>query len=330
MGRKVRYGIMALLLIIFCTAVSVILMTRLEYEQEDRVYEQIAEEYTRRVEPGEKSGAPEGTHKGKGARIPEGMGGGNAGSSGDVTGNVNSENDAGAHGGTDVQNHGGTGVYGGKDTGRSPGDAADIWTGQESALLEVDFDRLKELNGDVAGWIYCEGTAINYPVLQGEDNEYYLYRNLNRQSHKAGSIFVEESNQPDFRDSNTIIYGHHMKNGSMFAGLDNWARQEYYEEHSVMWLLTPEQDYLILLLAGYTTPAASDAYTIFSGPCDELEEYLERCMENSDFTPDFGLLEAYGKGEPGGDDKYVVLSTCDYSFQDARYVLHGMLVPVER
>ncbi len=193
--------------------------------------------------------------------------------------------------------------------------------------LKVDFEKLRETNSDVVGWIYCEDTAINYPILQGSDNDYYLRRNLNQEHQTAGSIFMESTNHPGFADSNTIIYGHHMKNGSMFACLDEWADQAFYETHPVMWLLTPEQDYQILLFAGYTTPATSDTYITFDGPCQELEEYLDRCLKQSDFQADFDIL---GETALDPDGRYVVLSTCAYNFKDARYVLHGKLVPVEK
>ncbi len=273
MSKKIRHILMALLLVVFCTAGGVIFFTYQKYEQEDRVYEQAAEEYTRLA--GDASGPHNGTEA------------------------EDSENAAASY-------------------------------RVDGVPLEVDFPGLREVNGDVAGWIYCEGTVINYPVLHGEDNDYYLHRNMNRQTHSAGSIFVDAVNQPDFTDSNTIIYGHHMKNGSMFASLDKWAEQAYYEEHPVMWLLTPEQDYQILLFAGYTTQAASDTYAVFTAPCDELEEYLKQCVEKSDFQADFQIVgqDVHGEASLGRSDKYVVLSTCAYSFQDARYVLHGKLVPV--
>ncbi len=188
----------------------------------------------------------------------------------------------------------------------------------ESVPITVDFAALQSVNSDVVGWIYCEGTDINYPVLQGEDNDFYLSHTYDRTENRAGSIFVEALNTPGFADSNTIIYGHHMKNGSMFATLRNWADQEYYEEHPVFWLLTPEQNYQIKLFSGYTTPAASDTYTIFQGPCRELSDYLQTARANSDFRADI-------ETDPNG--KYVLLSTCEYVYEDARYVLHGMLVP---
>ncbi|MBD5486710.1 MAG: class B sortase [Lachnospiraceae bacterium] len=191
----------------------------------------------------------------------------------------------------------------------------------ESAPISVDFESLQEVNSDVAGWIYCEDTVINYPILEGEDNDFYLHHTYEGEYSSAGSIFIEAANRPGFVDSNTVIYGHHMKDGSMFASLDKWADQEYYEEHPVMWLLTPEQDYKVVLFSGYTTSAYSDTYLVFTGPCDEFDEYLANRVEKSDFQTDVELdLDGY----------YVLLSTCAYSFEDARYVLHGMLVPVDR
>lgn len=191
---------------------------------------------------------------------------------------------------------------------------------QVTAPITVDFSGLKEVNEDIIGWLYCEGTAINYPVLQGEDNDQYLRSSYDGSYNAAGSIFVEASNRENFQDSNTIIYGHHMKNGSMFAALDKWADQEFYEAHPVMWLLTPDQDYRIDLFSGYTTSAYSQTYTIFTGPGKELDDYLVKCAEQSNFQADVEL---------DGQARYVLLSTCAYVFDDARNVLHGRLVPVD-
>ncbi len=188
------------------------------------------------------------------------------------------------------------------------------------APITVDFDALLAENPDVMGWIYCEGTAIDYPVMQAEDNDYYLHRSFDGVYSTAGSIFVEAENRPGFADANTIVYGHHMRDGSMFAGLENWADPGYYEEHPVLWLLTPEGDYRIDLIAGYTTSAASDTYTIFDEPGPELTAYLEAALEQSDFLSSV---------TPSEDGRYVVLSTCAYVFDNARYVLHGLLTPAD-
>lgn len=185
--------------------------------------------------------------------------------------------------------------------------------------ITVDFSELQKAGEDIIGWIYCEGTVINYPVLQGEDNMFYLHHSYDGASSMAGSIFVDSDNLPGFADANTIIYGHHMKDKSMFATLEYWADQEYYEEHPVMWLLTPEQNYKIVLFSGYNTPAVSDTYTIFPDPGKKMDDYLQSCAGKSDFKADVALDK---------EGHYVLLSTCAYVFDNARYVLHGMLVPV--
>nr|WP_297864304.1 class B sortase [uncultured Acetatifactor sp.] len=211
--------------------------------------------------------------------------------------------------------------------------------GKERAPLVVDFAALREENEDIEGWLYCEGTPINYPVVRGEDNSFYLDHSYDGKASSSGAIFLDAANESGFADANSILYGHHMKNGSMFACLEKWSDQEFYEEHPEMWLLTPEGDYRIVLFAGYTTAADSETYMIFTDSCGELEAYLKACAEKSDFQ-----VEAAGEagrqvttvGSPGAEPEtaaragYVVLSTCAYSFEEARYVLHGVLVPVER
>lgn len=189
----------------------------------------------------------------------------------------------------------------------------------EMAPLTVDFEALREANPDVVGWIYCEGTVIDYPVLQGEDNDYYLHHTMDGKYSAAGSIFADAENGKGFQDANTVLYGHHMKNKSMFATLDSWQEQQYYEAHPVMWLLTPEQDYKIVLFSGYTTSAYSDTYQLITGQGPELDAYLQMAQEKSEFKPDVTLEEG---------ERYVLLSTCAYVFDNARSVLHGKLVPV--
>lgn len=191
---------------------------------------------------------------------------------------------------------------------------------KELAPITVDFDALLAANSDIVGWIYCEGTPINYPILQTEDNDYYLHRGYDREYRAAGSIFVEAANHRDFADSNTIIYGHHMRNGSMFASLENWSDQSYFDEHPVMWLLTPTRDYKIVLFSSYTTSALSDTYTIFSVPGMDLNDYLQMAVNLSDVRAEVPLYT---------DAHYVLLSTCAYVFDYARSVVHGILMPVD-
>lgn len=186
------------------------------------------------------------------------------------------------------------------------------------APIIVDFDSLLQVNKDIVGWIYCEDTVINYPVVWGRDNYYYQERNYRGGPDPSGTIFTDAENVTDLSDSNIILYGHHMQDMTMFATLKYWLEQEYCEEHPFMWLLTPEQDYRIDLFAGYVTAADSDTYTVFQEPDDEFSEYLHGALSQSEIHTEVELDE---------NGRYIVLSTCAYSFYMARTVLHGKLVP---
>lgn len=192
----------------------------------------------------------------------------------------------------------------------------------DRAPIKVDFDALIAINDDVMGWIYCEGTVINYPVVWGRDNSFYLERNYRKGYDPSGAIFSDCGNMLDFSDNNTILYGHHMANKTMFATLKKWLEQDYYEEHPCMWLLTPQQDYRVELIAGYVTAADSEAFTIYRGGGPEFREYLRQAMEKSKFKAPAQDQEIDESA------KYVMLSTCAYSFELARTVLHGKLTPV--
>ena len=199
-------------------------------------------------------------------------------------------------------------------------DASDRYTSKGTvAPISVDFKALQAKNPDVVGWIYCEGTPIDYPVLQGDDNDQYLHTDYTGAYSIDGSIFVDADNTPGFVDSNTIIYGHHMASGAMFAGLEKWADQSYYEEHPVIWLLTPEKDYQIVLFSGHHVDSHSSMYDIIKNPGPEMNSFLSEALEKSDFKGTSGV-----QLNPRG--RYVMLSTCAYLFDGDRYVLHGLLV----
>lgn len=92
----------------------------------------------------------------------------------------------------------------------------------EQGFLQVDFNKLEEINPDVIAWIEIPGLEISYPVVQGRDNDYYLHHLITGENHKSGSIFMDFHNQEDLSDRNSIIYGHNMKDGSMFGTLDQY------------------------------------------------------------------------------------------------------------
>lgn len=105
----------------------------------------------------------------------------------------------------------------------------------------VDFDELLLRNQDVIAWIrFDEPETINYPIVQSSDNDYYLKRDLGGSYSIAGTVFMDYKNSPDFKDQNTLIYGHNMKNLSMFGNLKNYKEQSYYEENPYFYVYTPD------------------------------------------------------------------------------------------
>ena len=102
---------------------------------------------------------------------------------------------------------------------------------QKQELPEIDFDGLIEINDDVKAWIYIEGTDVNYPVLQGIDNNQYLFQSYKKKYLTAGSIYIDYRCDDDFSDKHTVVYGHNMKNGTMFGQTDKYKTDEYLKEH---------------------------------------------------------------------------------------------------
>ena len=120
----------------------------------------------------------------------------------------------------------------------------------------IDWEGLRAINGDVVGWIYVPGTVINYPVYQGSDNDYYLDTNAEGQYGVGGQIFMDfENTAPGMQDQQTIIYGHHLKNGAMFKQIADMENQEFFNSIKSVWYITEEQNYeLVPLMVYYTNP----------------------------------------------------------------------------
>lgn len=187
---------------------------------------------------------------------------------------------------------------------------------RETAPIEVDFEILWETNEDVVGWLYCEDTPINLPLVQAEDNDYYLRRLIDGTWNSSGTLFTDYRNAADFSDSNTIIYGHNMKNKGMFGTLSNYKEQSYYDEHPLMWLLTPEESYKVELIAGYVTASTSEIYS-YGLTEEDIQALVYKSIEQSTFISDFQVSQG---------DRYVTLSTCSYEYDNARYILIGHLI----
>lgn len=185
--------------------------------------------------------------------------------------------------------------------------------------VTVDFSQLAAADGTVAGWLYGEDTPLNYPVMAGTDNDYYLTHLPDGTKNACGTLFVDCASAGDFSGRNTVIHGHHMKNGSMFGWLDRYRDQAYFDAHARLYLLTPDAAYRLDLVAGYTTAAGGEAYAAAFEDEEAFLAFVAAARAESDFVSPVEV-------QPG--DRLVTLSTCAYEFEHARYVVLARLTPL--
>lgn len=193
----------------------------------------------------------------------------------------------------------------------------------EPQVPTVDFASLLARNPDTVGWIYIPGTNVSYPIVRGADNDYYLYRLFDGTQNSAGSIFMDSRNEGSWQDRHTIIYGHNMKNGTMFADILNYQDESYYDAHPKGYLLTPDGNYEIIFFAGYVADPTVSGENAWQRDFADNEEYL-KWLRRADTRSTF-----LSKMIPGVQERVLTLSTCSYAYDDARYVLQGILKPME-
>lgn len=183
--------------------------------------------------------------------------------------------------------------------------------------IQVDFTKLGTLGNGLKGWLYLEALDISYPLMQSTDNDYYLHRTVNGDYDFAGSIFMDAENNPDFTDSNTIIYGHNMADGSMFGTLKNYSLNAANQSSPYIWILTEKQDYCYEIFSAQTANTSSECYTLFSETDQSFISFLERMRRNSGIeTGSFTFTEK---------DKILTLSTCNGDGTDTnRYVVQAL------
>ena len=186
----------------------------------------------------------------------------------------------------------------------------------------VDFDSLLAVNEDVAGWIWMKDTVINYPVLHSKkNNDEYLYTTYDGKNNSSGSIFIDYRNGNGYVDDNTVLYGHNMKNGSMFAILTKMTNQQFYDAHKEFYILTPEGNRRYEIIAVFQVDALSSLYDRQFATEEDKQDWLDRVVKKSAILSPFGTDIT---------DTFVTLSTC-VSGDDlrARIVAVGRLADIE-
>ena len=185
---------------------------------------------------------------------------------------------------------------------------------------DIDFDALRKINPDVVGWIYYKDTLIDYPIVKGEDNDRYLHTMFDGTYSGFGTLFVDAITENPFKQFNTIVYGHHMRNGSMFAPLKKLKDSEFCRKHPRLELITPEGKFHLEIAAFLNAPSDSNIYTTNIKDIGGREVYLETVNKLASYTTDVAM-------EP--TDRIVILSTCAYEYKNARYMVICKMVPWE-
>jgi sortase, srtB family len=177
----------------------------------------------------------------------------------------------------------------------------------------INFEALREKNKDVIAWIRIPDTNIDYPIVWNGDNEYYLYHNFEGKEARGGAIFLDMDDKPDLSLKHNIVYGHNMKNKSMFQSITRFKEKDFFDKNRDIYIYTPEKEYhLKTITAMYTDAGADKRQTLFDDE-KELSVYMEEMTKQASF-----------RELPSGDiDNLWSFITCSYEFDDARTVLYA-------
>ena len=178
----------------------------------------------------------------------------------------------------------------------------------------IDFSALREINPDIVAWVEIPGTRIDYPVVQADNNETYLHRSFEGEESSAGAIYLDCDSDSDFMGKHSILYGHHMKNGSMFAEIVKFKEKTFFQEHREVILYLPDRElHLKTIAALYGDASGEKRRTVFSDQ-ESFNRYVDEMTKNCSFRE-------LPEGDCEGLYSFV---TCSYEFQNARTILYAV------
>ncbi|MEY8354023.1 class B sortase [Lachnospiraceae bacterium 54-53] len=181
----------------------------------------------------------------------------------------------------------------------------------------IRFEELQRINPDIVGWLKIEGTVIDYPIVQTDNNETYLETDFEGNKSETGAVFLDYESEPDFSGRHNILYGHHMKNGSMFKDIIKYKDETFFKEHQKITVYTPEREYhLRPVTALYTDSSAVRRKTAFETE-ESFQAYVEEMTKGGSFLqlPEEPVEQLWS------------FVTCSYEFDDARTILYAGEVP---
>lgn len=200
------------------------------------------------------------------------------------------------------------------------GPSVTVGLGGNVKIDGLNFDELIKINEDFVGWITIPNTEINYPMVHpSEDNdEYYLTHNFEKDENSGGAIFVESAIRHPFEEENTIIHGHNMRDGSMFAGLNNFKEEDFFNNNRNIYIDTKDVSYVYEVFSVYVEKANENPYMYSFSTKEDYISFLNGLKNKSMFlanTVDFTE-----------NDKIITLSTCSYEVTDGRCLVHAKLI----
>lgn len=192
-------------------------------------------------------------------------------------------------------------------------------TDDKEELPKIDFQKLKTINKEIIGWIIIEGTQVNYPIVKGNNNSFYLSHSYDKSYNSYGSIFMDYRSNENFNDLNTFLYGHYTGNGSMFGELKKYMDASFYKDHPYFYILTSEGNYKANVLSAYTDDALSNSYISDFASIDEYDKYIKTIVNKSRYKTNTTANSS--------KDKLITLYSCSHeSGSDTeRYFVHAVL-----
>ena len=197
---------------------------------------------------------------------------------------------------------------------------------QTSLEIPIDFVALQKENPEAYAWIKVDGTNIDYPILQSEtDNAYYLTHTIENKESPEGAIFTENYNTKTFEDTNTVIYGHNMKNGSMFRTLHNYMDKDFFNKNRDVTIYTPDEVLHYKIFAAYLSDARHILKSYDFSNKQIYQNYIDTIfsMRSMDAFVDTSMKVT-------NDDKIITMSTCYAGLSDRRYLVQAVLVSIEK
>lgn len=186
----------------------------------------------------------------------------------------------------------------------------------DGPLAGLNLDALQAVNEDVAGWVEIPDTPLSYPLVQGEDNQFYLNHSWKKEPGSVGAVFLEQANSRDLTGFHILIYGHRMRDGTMFGSLRGYKEQDYWQEHPSVYLADKGGVRRYDIFAAHEAKVNGMVYYLDMEDHGLEEEFIQYCMERS--VIDTGIV-------PKADDQILTLSTCTARGYKARWVVHAVL-----